>query len=126
MRIDNVMVRGNVFSVKWRRLIQESDLASSKVQVRKVFGYLVGVAKVGGRIYVFDGRCPHGGRSLQDIEVAPRGVLVCPGHGIKLSLSPQPCSAGAVPLAKLPFRVRNGVVEIDWRLLRKSRRRAAG
>ncbi|SRR6266568_6205637 len=115
------MVLGNVFPVKWRGLISENELAPNEVQVRKILGRLVGAAKINGRIYVFDGRCPHAGRSLQDSEVTPQGTLVCPGHGLKLALGPQPCSVNAVPLAQSSFRVRNGTVQVDWRSLRKKR-----
>lgn len=108
-----------MFPVKWLRLIRECDLAPSEVRVRKILGRLVGVAKINGRIYVFNGKCPHGGRSLQDSEVTPQGILVCPGHGLRYSLSPQPYPADAEPLAQSLFRIRDGVVEIDWQSLWK-------
>ena len=112
---------GRVLPLGWRSLIRESDLVPGKTQVRKVFGRLVGVAKINGQIYVFDGRCPHAGRSLRDSEVTPQGILVCPGHGLRFSLGSQPGPVDAVPLAQSSFRVRNGMVEVDWRCLRKKR-----
>jgi nitrite reductase/ring-hydroxylating ferredoxin subunit len=115
------MMLGRVLPVGWRSLIRESDLVPGKTQVRKVLGRLVGIAKINGRIYVFDGRCPHAGRSLRDSEVTPQGILVCPGHGLRFSLGSQPGSADAIPLAQSSFRVRNGMVEVDWRCLRKKR-----
>jgi nitrite reductase/ring-hydroxylating ferredoxin subunit len=115
------MALSYVLPVKWRMLIRESDLVPGKVEVRRVFGHLLGVAKVNSRIYVFDGKCPHAGRSLQDSEVTRHGVLVCPGHGLQFSLTPQPCSVNAMPLPQLPFRVRGGAVEINRDCLRKKR-----
>jgi nitrite reductase/ring-hydroxylating ferredoxin subunit len=106
-------------TVKWRRLIREADLVPGKVQVRKALWHLVGVVKVNGRVYVFDGSCPHAGRSLQGSEVTSRGIMECPGHGLRLSLGSQPCSVDAIPLTQLAFRVRNGVVEINRSALRR-------
>jgi len=110
--------------VKWRRLIRKRDLIAGQVQVRKVQRDLVGVVKVGGQIYVFDGRCPHAGRSLQGCEVTARGLMKCPGHSFQLSLTPQPCSVNAIPITSLTFRVRDGIVEVDRSALR--RKRASG
>lgn len=110
-----------VLPVKWRMLIQESDLIPGKAEVRRIFGRLIGVAKINSQIYVFDGKCPHAGRSLQDSEVTRHGILVCPGHGIQFSLVPQPYSVNAMLLPQLPFRARDGVIEINRHFLRKKR-----
>lgn len=107
--------------VKWRMLIRESDLVPGKVEVRKTGGRLTGVVRINSRIYVFDGRCPHTGHSLQDSEVSPNGILVCSGHGLQFSLAPRPCSVNAMVLPQLAFRVRDGVVEISRDCLRKKR-----
>jgi nitrite reductase/ring-hydroxylating ferredoxin subunit len=102
-----------VLSLKWHRLMRESEIIPGEVQVRRVFGRLVGVTNVNGRVYVFDGRCPHAGRSLQDSVVAPSGVVVCATHGFRLSLYPRPCSVNAMPLTRFTFRICDGYVEID-------------
>lgn len=115
MKLDHMLL------VKWRRLARETDLMPGKVQVRKVLSHLVGVVKVDGQIYVFDGRCPHAGRSLQGGEVSSRGIMECPGHGLRLSLGSQPCPVNAIPITQLTFRVRNGVVEINRGALRRKR-----
>jgi nitrite reductase/ring-hydroxylating ferredoxin subunit len=109
----DVVVLGHLLPVKWRPLIRESDLVPGKVEVRKVFGHLTGIVKTNGHIYVFGGKCPHAGRSLQDSEVTGHGILVCPGHGLQFSLTPQPCSVNAMPLPQLSFRVCDGMVEIN-------------
>lgn len=121
MLCGDVIVLGYLLPAKWQILIRESDLVPGKVEVRKVFGHLTGIVKINGRIYVFDGKCPHAGRSLQDSEVTRRGILVCSGHGLQFSLAPQPCSVNAMPLPQLSFRVRGGVVEINRDCLRKNR-----
>ena len=59
MRLDHLL------PLKWLSLIRESDLTPGKVQVRKILWHQVGVVKVRDRIYVFDGSCPHTGRSPQ-------------------------------------------------------------
>jgi nitrite reductase/ring-hydroxylating ferredoxin subunit len=110
-----------ILPVKWRILIRESDLIPGKVEVRKIFRRVIGIVKINGSVYVFDGRCPHAGRSLQDSEVAQHGILVCPGHGLRFSLIPQPCSVNAMLIPQLPFRVRGGMVEINRDLLREKR-----
>lgn len=115
MKLDHML------PVKWGRLTRETDLIPGKIQVRKVLRHLVGVVKVNGQIHVFDGRCPHAGRSLQGGEVSSRGIMECPGHGLLLSLGSQPCPVNAVPLTQLTFRVRNGVVEINRSALRRKR-----
>jgi nitrite reductase/ring-hydroxylating ferredoxin subunit len=114
------MVLGYLLAVKWRVLIRESDLVPGKVEVRKVFGHLTGIVKINGHIYVFDGKCPHAGRSLQGSEVTRHGILVCPGHGLQFSLTPQSCSVNARLLPQLPFRVRDGAIEINRDFLRKN------
>ena len=102
------------FPVKWRRLIRESDLIAGRVQVRKVQRDLVGVVKVHDQIYVFDGRCPHAGRSLHGCEVNSGGVMECPSHGLRLradfSAMPGP---RAIPVTQLTFRLSDGIVEIS-------------
>jgi nitrite reductase/ring-hydroxylating ferredoxin subunit len=104
---------GNMLSLKWHRLMRESEIIPDQVQIRKVFGRLVGITNVNGCIYVFDGRCPHAGRSLQDSVAAPSGVVVCATHGFRLSLYPQPCAVKAIPLTRFAFRICNGYVELD-------------
>lgn len=112
-----------MFSLKWHRLIGESDVIPGKVQVRKVLGRLVGITNVDGSVHVFDGRCPHAGRSLQDSTVSPGGTVVCPKHGFRLSLYPEPCSVDALPLTRYGFRIFNGNIEIDRQgLLRRPER----
>src|ERR1700693_730412 len=100
-----------MFSLKWHRLLGESKVISGKVQVHKVLGRLVGITNVNGSVYVFDGRCPHAGRSLQDSVVTPGGTVVCSRHGLRLSLDPQLRSAGALPLTPYAFRICDGYVE---------------
>lgn len=117
----DVIVLGRLLPVKWRTLIRESDLVPDKVEVRNAFGHLIGIVKINSRIYVFDGKCPHAGRSLQDSEVIQHEILVCPGHGLQFSLTPQPCSVNAMLLPQLAFRVRGSVVEINRDCLRKKR-----
>lgn len=102
-----------MFSLKWHRLIGESEVVPGKVQVHKVLGRLVGITNVDGSVHVFDGRCPHAGRSLQGSTVTPGGTVVCSKHGFPLSLYPEPCSVGAPPLARYVFRILNGYIEID-------------
>jgi nitrite reductase/ring-hydroxylating ferredoxin subunit len=106
-----------MFSLKWHRLMGESEVIPGKVQVHKVLGRLVGITNVDGIVYVFDGRCPHAGRSLQDSVVTPSGTVVCSKHGIRLSLSPQSCPFGAMPLTRYAFRICNGYIEIDRQAL---------
>lgn len=115
---------------RWRGLIRARDLPSGKVLVRRVRGRLVGVANVGDNIYVFDGRCPHAGQSLHGVAVSDRGIVECPKHGLKLALGKSPCSANAsscsanaMPVAQLPFRVRDGVIEVNRAALRQGRTR---
>ncbi|MFL6128786.1 MAG: Rieske (2Fe-2S) protein [Mycobacteriales bacterium] len=98
---------------RWHGLVRAADLVPGRVVVRRVRGRLVGVATVGGRVRVFDGSCPHAGRSLHGAAVSDRGVVVCPRHGLKLTLEEAPCAAGARPVTPLPFRLRDGVVEVD-------------
>jgi nitrite reductase/ring-hydroxylating ferredoxin subunit len=97
------------------------DLIADQVQVREIRRHLVGVVKIGGQIYVFDGRCPHAGRSLEGCEVTAYGLMKCPAHGFQLSLTPQPCSVNAIPLTSLTCRVRDGIVEVDRGALRRKR-----
>jgi nitrite reductase/ring-hydroxylating ferredoxin subunit len=106
-----------MFSLKWHRLMGESEITPGKVQVHKVLGRLVGIANVNGRVYVFDGRCPHAGRSLQDSVVTPGGIVVCPRHGFRLPLYSQPRSADAMPLTRYSFRICKGYIEIDRQAL---------
>jgi nitrite reductase/ring-hydroxylating ferredoxin subunit len=106
-----------MFSLKWHRLMGESEVIPGKVQVHKVLGRLVGITSIDGSVYVFDGRCPHAGRSLEDSVVTPGGTVVCPRHGLRLFLCPQPCPAGAMPLARYAFRICNGHIEIDRQAL---------
>ena len=106
-----------MFPLKWYRLIRENEVIPGRVQIRKVFGRLVGVTNVNGGIYVFDGRCPHAGRSLQDSVAAPSGVVVCAAHGFRLSLHPQPSASNAIRLTRFSFRICDGYVEIDWQQL---------
>jgi nitrite reductase/ring-hydroxylating ferredoxin subunit len=103
---------------RWQGLVRVADLLPGRVLVRRVRGRLVGVADVGDNIYVFDGSCPHAGQSLRDAAVSDRGVVVCPKHGLKLALEELPCRADAMPVAQLPFRVRDGVIEVDRGALR--------
>lgn len=103
---------------RWHGLVRIADLSPGRVLVKRVRGRLVGVASVGGEIRVFDGRCPHAGRSLHDVAVSDRGIVVCPRHGLKLTLTASPGAAAARPMAPLPFRVRDGVVEVDRGALR--------
>jgi nitrite reductase/ring-hydroxylating ferredoxin subunit len=111
-----------MFSLKWHRLIGESEVIPGKVHVHKVLGRLVGITNVNGNVHVFDGRCPHAGRSLQDSMVTPGGTVVCSKHGLRLSLDPQPCSVDAMPLTRYVFRIFNGYIEIDRQgLLRPGR-----
>jgi nitrite reductase/ring-hydroxylating ferredoxin subunit len=98
---------------RWRGLTRAKDLPPGEVLVRRVRGRLVGVADVGDNIYVFDGRCPHAGQSLHGAAVSDRGIVVCPKHGLTLALVDLPCSANAMPVARLPFRVRDGVIEVN-------------
>lgn len=119
-----IMKLHSILQMRWRTLIREADLPEGEVRVRRVLGRLVGVVNVDGRIYVFDGRCPHAGRSLQGAEVGSRGVLVCPGHSLRYSLIPQSCSVSAM-LAQLTFRVRDGVIEVDRKALRQGRTSSA-
>lgn len=109
------------FRTKWRGLMRESNLVPGIVRVRKIRGRLVGAVNVGGRIYVFGGRCPHAGRSLDGSEANSQGIIVCPGHGFRYSLGFQPCSINAMPLTQLPFRVREGIIEVDRDALRSRR-----
>lgn len=108
--------------MKWRRLIRESDLIAGRVQVRKVQRNLVGVVKVAGRIYVFDGRCPHAGRSLHGCEVTRGGIMECPGHGLRLSLTSPPYLAKAIPVTQLAFRLSGDIIEISRGTLRRKHR----
>lgn len=106
-----------MFSLKWHRLAGESEVIPGKVQVHKVLGRLVGVTNIDGCVYVFDGRCPHAGRSLQDSVVTPGGTVVCSRHGFQLSLYPQSRPAGAIPLTRYTFRICDGYIEIDRQAL---------
>jgi nitrite reductase/ring-hydroxylating ferredoxin subunit len=111
-----------MFSLKWHRLIGESEVIPGRVQVHKVLGRLVGITNLNGNVYVFDGRCPHAGRSLQDSAVTPGGTVVCSKHGLRLSLYPQTCSDNAMLLTRYAFRICNGYIEIDRQaLLRRYR-----
>jgi len=103
---------------RWQGLVRVADLLPGKVLVRRVRGRLVGVADVRDSIYVFDGRCPHAGQSLHAAAVSDRGIVVCPRHGLKLALEEFPGRADGMPVAQLPFRVRDGVIEVDRGALR--------
>lgn len=116
MRLDHLL------PLKWRRLIREADVTPGEVQVRTILWHRLGVARVRDRIYVFEGSCPHAGRSLQGGAVTSQGIIECPWHGLLLSLDCQPCPVNAVPLAQLAFRVRNGIVAIDRGALRRNSR----
>ena len=107
--------------VRWRKLTREMDLIAGQVQIHKVRRHLVGVVKTDEQIYVFDGRCPHAGRSLEGCQVTAPGIIKCPAHGFRLSLSPQPCSVHAIPLITWTCRVRDGIVEVDRNALRRKR-----
>jgi nitrite reductase/ring-hydroxylating ferredoxin subunit len=117
---------GHLLPVKWRSLIRETELTPGEVQVRKVLWYRLGAVRVHGRIYVFEGSCPHRGRSLQGGAVTSQGIIECPWHGLQLSLGPPPCPAGAMPVTPLTFRVRNGVIAIDRSALRRLNRAPRG
>jgi nitrite reductase/ring-hydroxylating ferredoxin subunit len=107
-----------ILSVRWHWLMREADLAEGKIRERQVLGRLVGAVKVDGNIYVFDGRCPHAGRSLHDGEVSSSGIVECPGHGLRYSLTTQPCWANVMPLSHVAFRIHDGAIEIDLQALR--------
>ncbi len=104
----------------WRGLARTADLSPGRVLARRVRGRLVGVVEIGGNIYVFDGRCPHAGQSLHDAAVSGRGTVECPKHGLKLALEKSQCPADSIPAAQLPFRVRDGVIEVDTGALKKA------
>jgi nitrite reductase/ring-hydroxylating ferredoxin subunit len=101
------------FGPKWQTLIQVADLAAEEVHARPVMGRLVAAVRLNDCLYVFDGRCPHAGQSLDGSEVTPDGIIECPRHGYRLSLDALPCPAGSLPVTHVPFRVRDGLVEID-------------
>lgn len=101
--------------------MRESDLIPGTVRVRKVRGHLVGAANAGGQVYVFSGRCPHAGRSLDGGDVSSGGIVTCPGHGYRYWLRP----GTAAPIRQFPFRVRDGVIEVDWQALRRGLRSMA-
>lgn len=111
----------SILPMRWGRLIKEADLVPGKIQVRKIPGRLIGAVSIDGNIYVFDGRCPHAGRSLAGSDVSSDGIVVCPGHGLRYALISQPCSVNPMPLNQLPFRVRDGVIEVDRYALRRRR-----
>jgi nitrite reductase/ring-hydroxylating ferredoxin subunit len=98
---------------RWHGLIRVADLLPGKILVKRVRGQLVGVVGIGDNIYVFDGRCPHAGQSLHDTAVSDRGIVECPRHGLKLTLKEWPCPTDVMQLAQLPFRVRDGLIEVD-------------
>lgn len=98
---------------KWRSLIPVAGLASGKVQVRAIMGRLVAAVRIGDSIYVFDGRCPHAGVSLHGEEVKQDGIIECPKHSMRLSLDALPCSYHARLVRHVPFRVNDGMVEVN-------------
>ncbi len=109
----------HLLPLKWWSLIRENEITPGQVQVRKILWRRIGVVKVDDQIYVFDGSCPHTGRSLQGGAVSSEMLIQCPWHGLRLSLGSRPCWANARPLTQLKFRVRNGVVAIDRVALRR-------
>lgn len=104
----------SIFAPQWRRLIRIADLSPGIVLVKRIRGLLIGAANDEDRIYVFEAICPHAGQSLEGLKVCG-GVVVCPRHGLTLGLARLPCSANARPVTHLPYRVRNGIVEVDLR-----------
>ena len=123
---DRPMRPGHLLPLKWLTLIREADLAPGTVQVRMVLWHRVGVVKVRDQIYVFEGSCPHTGRSLQGGAATCQGIIECPWHGLRLSLGSQPFPANAMPLTQLTFRVRKGTVAIDRTALRRRSRSKLG
>jgi nitrite reductase/ring-hydroxylating ferredoxin subunit len=107
---------------RWHDLVRVASLPPNRVLVRRVRGQLVGVAELGGQIHVFGGGCPHAGQSLQDTVPSADGTVECPRHGLKLALDESRCPAGSKPVVRLPFRVRDGVVEVDTGALRRNQR----
>jgi nitrite reductase/ring-hydroxylating ferredoxin subunit len=106
-----------MFSLKWHRLMGESEVLPGKVQVRKALGRLIGVANINGSVHVFDARCPHLGRSLQGSVVTPSGTVICSSHGRELSFYPPSDSVDVMPLTRFAFRIYNGYIEVDRQAL---------
>ena len=68
-----------------------------------------------GRIRIFNARCPHAGQSLMHGSIS-RGVVTCPGHGLRFDLVDGHClQQGSCPAlqAYRPVYVGNAV-GIDW------------
>lgn len=107
----------------WRRLVNAADVPVDRVLVVRASGRLIGMVGTSGRIFVFDGRCSHAGQSLHGAPVTDEGAIVCPRHGLKVAVGSAPCRLNAMPVTSLPFRVRDGAVEVPrtWRrtLLRR-------
>jgi nitrite reductase/ring-hydroxylating ferredoxin subunit len=120
MRLDHLL------PLKWRSLIREDEITPGEVQVRTILWHRLGVVRVRDRIYVFEGSCPHAGRSLQGGAVTSQGIIECPWHGLRLWLGCQPGPASAVPVTQLAFRVRNGIIAIDRSALRRKSRSRLG
>jgi nitrite reductase/ring-hydroxylating ferredoxin subunit len=106
--------------VKWLPLIKAADMVPGKVHVRVINGRQVAASRVNEHIYVFDGRCPHAGQSLDGGEVTRNGILECPRHSLRLSLNASPCAANSRPVTHVPFRVRDGMVEVNRELLART------
>jgi 3-phenylpropionate/trans-cinnamate dioxygenase ferredoxin subunit len=71
---------------KFVEAAKEGDVADGGMKEVVAEGQKILLAKVGGRYYAADGRCPHMGASLADGKLEGT-VVTCPRHGSQFDLS---------------------------------------
>ena len=85
----------------WVDIGSAADLeATSRLQV-EIDGYLVRVARVGGRLYAFEDRCTHDDSPFDDAPIEDCEII-CPRHGARFSLE---SGAALSPPAYEPLRI---------------------
>jgi 3-phenylpropionate/trans-cinnamate dioxygenase ferredoxin subunit len=69
----------------WVDIGNATDLESTSRLDGEAFGYLVRIAKVGGRLYAFEDRCTHDDSPFDDAPIEDCEII-CPRHGARFSL----------------------------------------
>ncbi len=97
----------------WTDIGSTAELESTSRLQGEVDGYLVRVARVGGRLYAFEDRCTHDDSPFDDAPIEDCEI-VCPRHGARFSLeSGEALSPPAYePLRIFEVRENDGRIQV--------------
>jgi nitrite reductase (NADH) small subunit len=103
---------------RWIRIAAAADLPPREGRAVAIGETEIAVFNLGDRFFATDNRCPHKGGPLCDGIVSGYAV-VCPLHAWKVNLDTggveRPAAANAC-VRTYDTRLRDGVVEIEWRV----------